>query len=111
MKFNKNSSQHLQKLLFAIAKKHKKALQQLFDSEAESMMTLARQSLIHEQSAQQVLLKTFVIIWEMRIVILRILALPEAGFTVFYVIKFVSITEKTIKRMPSPLLRSRRLSR
>lgn len=64
MKFNKNSSQHLQKLLFAIAKKHKKALQQLFDSEAESMMTLARQSLIHEQSAQQVLLKTFVIIWE-----------------------------------------------
>lgn len=64
MKSNKNSSQHLQKLLFAIAKKQKNALQQLFDTEAESMMTLSRQSLIHDQSAQQVLLKTFVIIWE-----------------------------------------------
>lgn len=65
MKLNKNSSQqHFQKLLFAIAKKQKNALQQLFDTEAESMMTLSRQSLIQEQSAQQVLLKTFVIIWE-----------------------------------------------
>lgn len=64
MKSNKNSSQYLQKLLSSIAKKQKNALQQLFDSEAESMMTLARQSLINEQSAKQVLLKTFVIIWE-----------------------------------------------
>lgn len=64
MKLDKNSSQHLEKLLLAIAKKQKNALQQLFDTEAESMMTLARQSLIHEQSAQQVLLKTFVIFWE-----------------------------------------------
>lgn len=64
MKLDKNSAQHLEKLLVAIAKKQKNALQQLFDSEAESMMALARQSLIHEQSAQQVLLKTFVTIWE-----------------------------------------------
>lgn len=64
MKLDKNSSQHLEKLLVAIAKKQKNALQQLFDSEAESMMALARQSLIHEQSAQQVLLKTFITVWE-----------------------------------------------
>ncbi len=64
MKSNKNSSQYLQKLLSLIAKKQKNALQQLFDSEAESMMTLARQSLTNEQSAKKVLLKTFVIIWE-----------------------------------------------
>jgi RNA polymerase sigma-70 factor (ECF subfamily) len=64
MKSNKNSSQYLQKLLSSIAKKQKNALQQLFDSEAESMMTLARQSLVNEQSAKKVLLKTFVIIWE-----------------------------------------------
>ena len=64
MKPKKNSSNHLQKLLSSIAKKQKNALQQLFDSEAESMMTLARQSLIHEQSAKQVLLNTFIIIWD-----------------------------------------------
>lgn len=64
MKADKNSSQYLEKLLAAIAKKQKSALQQLFDSEAESMMALARKSLIQEQSAQQVLLKTFLTIWE-----------------------------------------------
>ena len=64
MKSKKNSTQHIEKLLLAIAKKQKNALQQLFETEAESMMTLTRQSLLHEQSTQQVLLKTFVIIWE-----------------------------------------------
>ena len=64
MKADKNSAQYLEKLLTAIAKKQKNALQQLFDSEAESMMALARQSLLQEQSAQQVLLKTFLTIWE-----------------------------------------------
>lgn len=64
MKLDKNSSQLIEKLLIAIAKKQKNALQQLFDAEAESMMALARQSLIHEQSAQQVLIKTFVTVWE-----------------------------------------------
>ena len=64
MKLDKNSSQQIEKMLIAIAKKQRNALQHLFDAEAESMMALARQSLIHEQSAQQVLIKTFVAIWE-----------------------------------------------
>lgn len=64
MKPLKNSSPSHEHLLLAIAKKQKSALQQLFEAEAESMMSLARQSLLQEQAAQQVFLKTFLIIWD-----------------------------------------------
>lgn len=54
---------HYERVLSNIAKRQRKALQQLYEAEAESMMVLARHALGHEESAQQVLIDTYLAIW------------------------------------------------